>query len=181
MQKEKELLDAVKSRNFKLIEELIAKGADVNYLFETGIDPIFLAVTEKDIEMVMFLLQYNIDLGRQYDKKKFSLLHAAAESYEITELLLDKGIEVNSKDFYGNTPLFTALYYAPLKGGDYKVVELLLQHGADPYLKNRVGEILVGKKKVPMGESLSPYIVAERDENKIELELFNKYKRCQID
>ena len=90
---------------------------------------------------------------------------------------MDKGIEVDSKDFYGNTPLFTALYFAPLKGGNYDVVELLLQHGADPYLKNRVGEILVGKKKVPMGESLSPYMVAERDGNKIELELFAKYKQ----
>jgi FOG: Ankyrin repeat len=177
MQQEKELLDAVKSRNFKLIEELIKGGADVNHLFETGIDSIFWAVTEKDVEMVRFLLKYPIDLGRQYDKKKFSLLHASAESYDITKLLLDKGIEVDSKDFYGNTPLFTALYYAPLKGGTYDVVELLLQHGADPYLKNRVGEILVGKKKVPMGESLSPYMVAERDENKIELELFDKYKK----
>ncbi|MBC7450562.1 MAG: hypothetical protein H7259_03640, partial [Cytophagales bacterium] len=98
---------------------------------------------------------------------------------EIAKMLLNSGIEVDAHDIYGNTSLWTALHQARLTGGKYDVVELLLQHGADPYSKNRVGEILVGKKKEPLGESLSPFIVSTREGRQNELELFEKYKNIK--
>ena len=171
---EEELLNALKIRNFVVVEELIKKGADVNHLFETGVDPIYWAVTEDDVEMVKILLQYDIDLSRKYDKKKYSLLHYAANNYEITKLLLNNGVEVDAQEFYGNTPLWTALHEQ-----NYEVAELLLQHGADPNKKNRVGEILVGKQKQPMGVSKSPLSSSQDHGDVKALKLFEKCKNIK--
>ena len=55
-------------------------------------------------------------------------------------------------------------------------MELLLKNGADAYTKNKVGEILVGKKKQPMGVSHSPYSIALEDDDQEQLALFEKYK-----
>ncbi|KFF02250.1 hypothetical protein [Chryseobacterium luteum] len=56
-----------------------------------------------------------------------------------------------------------------------EIIELLLKHGADAYTKNKVGEILVGKKQ-PMGVSHSSYSLALEDEDQEQLNLFKKYK-----
>ncbi|MBC7451892.1 MAG: ankyrin repeat domain-containing protein, partial [Cytophagales bacterium] len=77
---EEELLNALKIRNFTVVEELIKKGADVNHLFETGVDPIYWAVTENDVEMVKLLLQHKVEISRIYDKKQYSLLHYGVEN-----------------------------------------------------------------------------------------------------
>ena len=48
--------------------------------------------------------------------------------------LLDSGVNPNTKNNWGQTPLMLALYK-----GDTEIVRLLLQHGADPNSKNRDG------------------------------------------
>jgi ankyrin repeat protein len=70
-------------------------------------------------------------------------LHAAARSgqAEAARLLLEAGADVDATDAHGNTPLGRAVYeyrnenherYAP-------VLDVLLEHGADPDKKNRSG------------------------------------------
>lgn len=171
---EDELLDAVKAKNLTLVEGLIKKGANINYLFNTGYDAISWAVTEDDVEMVKLLLRYNVDLSKKYEKKNSSLLHYASDNYEIAKLLIDSGVEIDAQDSFGNTPLWAALHHQ-----DYKVAELLLQHGADPNKKNRVGEILVGKKKQPLGETKTPFSASQDNGDVKALELFEKYKNVK--
>ena len=165
-------LDFVRAKDIANVEDLIKKGADINQLFEdVGDDAISWAVTEGDVEMVKLLLKYNVIIDREYDKKKTSLLHFACDNLEISKLLIEKGVFIDSTDYFGNTPLWAALHEQ-----NYEVAELLLQHGADPNKINRVGEILVGKKKQPLNKSKSPLTSSQDNGDVKALELFEKYK-----
>lgn len=50
--------------------------------------------------------------------------------------LVNGGADVNALDRWGNNPLWRAVYHAPATSG---IVELLLEHGADPTVKNHHG------------------------------------------
>ncbi|GAB4367220.1 MAG: hypothetical protein Kow009_04060 [Spirochaetales bacterium] len=52
---------------------------------------------------------------------------------EIARKLLEKGIDVNQRDSFGNTPLHKAVRYP-------EMVKLLLDHGAQVNAKNLMGE-----------------------------------------
>lgn len=54
--------------------------------------------------------------------------------YEVTELLVKHGANVNVADLWKFTPLHEAA-----AKGKYEIVKLLLKHGADPSKKNREG------------------------------------------
>ena len=63
-------------------------------------------------------------------------LHWAASNgnMNIVEILLDRGIDINSKDTYGNT----ALHYAAMNG-KMNIVEILVDRGIDINSKNNIG------------------------------------------
>lgn len=54
--------------------------------------------------------------------------------YEVTELLVKHGANVNVADLWKFTPLHEAA-----AKGKYEIVKLLIKHGADPTKKNRDG------------------------------------------
>lgn len=60
-----------------------------------------------------------------------NLLYFAAEYGELklAAELLELRINVDEKNDFGNTPLWTAAFNAK---GNYELVELLLRHGANP-------------------------------------------------
>ena len=53
--------------------------------------------------------------------------------------LLDSGVNPNTKNNGGQTPLMLAFKHIYPYKGDKEIVRLLLQHGADPNSKNRYG------------------------------------------
>lgn len=171
---EEQLLDAVKEKNYETVRTLLADGADVNYLRDTGMSPLLWAESENDMEMAKLLLDNGADINFRYPPRYQSLLQMAAldESEEIIKLFLKYKPDINIRDGFGNNALWSACYTNNLS-----IIELLLQHGVDAYTKNKVGEILVGKKKQPMGDSKSPYSAALEDDIKEQLAIFEKYKK----
>ena len=74
--------------------------------------------------------------GQPEENKDWSLLHSAGEGGDVSiiEIILSNGIEVNSKDSFGATPLMIAA--AKCKK---QAVDFLLSKGADPSLTTNVG------------------------------------------
>jgi len=104
------LLSATRCRDLdissKMVEALLKKGADPNYK------------------------EYYLG-----DQKRFSMpLHAACYqgNYSVAQLLLRQpGIELNTIDIDGRTPLMWAV-----ERGHEGIIDLLLEKGADPKIKN---------------------------------------------
>lgn len=171
--KNKELLDAVRENNLHKVQELHKMGADVNYEREgSGSTPLYFAVINNFLDIADFLLRNGADINHHFERGE-TVLHIIAEeeNIDMLQLFLKHHPKINAKDKFRNNPLWTACY-----SNNLEIIELLLQHGAEPYSMNRVGEILVGKKKEPMGVSISPYGAAIDDDNKEQLALFEKYK-----
>lgn len=74
----------------------------------------------------------NVDLQ---DKKGFSALHVAVlrGEYQFAEILLQHGARTDLQDIFGNNPLFR------VPRGQTAMMQLLLDHGCDPYHKNKAG------------------------------------------
>jgi ankyrin repeat protein len=62
-------------------------------------------------------------------------LHRAIDlgAEDLAAFLVSAGADVNRRDRWGNTPLWRAVYHAP---GTEAIVDLLLERGADPAVKN---------------------------------------------
>ncbi|MBP6869655.1 ankyrin repeat domain-containing protein [Candidatus Babeliales bacterium] len=127
------------------LELLIKAGADI---YSTDIFyriPLACAVQYNSIEVVKFLLKTtSITPGTSYNALLF---YAAANNYpQMALLLIEAGAQVNELSFcqgkggfniftgqvYGTRPLHTAVLY-----NSYEVVGVLLQSGANKYLKNK--------------------------------------------
>ena len=55
---------------------------------------------------------------------------------DIIQLLISNNAKIDIKDYYGNTPLFKAVFFSQ---GDTEIIKMLLSAGADPDLKNNAG------------------------------------------
>jgi len=102
---------------------LIEAGADVNIRDSESYDVLFLAVREKNVDVVKLLLDHGANAGNVYEDE-FTLLHTATiiGHNQIVKLLLSAGVSVNAQDKHG----FSALHYA-CRDGNLNIVKLLLK------------------------------------------------------
>lgn len=163
------LMVAAKKGDTFLAEQLVALGVDVNETTETQGTPFMFAVLGNHKDMAQWLLEQGADFDRVGSNGWTALTIAAAKGqvanlqwligqganaqvrdvYRFTPLLraVDNGYidaaevllslvetDVNARDEYDNT----ALHHA-VAAGDITMVSLLLEHAADPSLRNREG------------------------------------------
>ncbi|WP_246226420.1 ankyrin repeat domain-containing protein [Wolbachia endosymbiont of Madathamugadia hiepei] len=128
------LLDiAVENGCIKIVEALLAKGANVN----SGIyAPLHTAIIINNKEMVEILIKYKADVNLKNKYDGFTPLHLAVEGdhQEIAEILIKHKANVNLKDDDGLTPLHLAA-----KEGHKEMVETLIKYKANINLRGRKG------------------------------------------
>jgi hypothetical protein len=136
MEKCHELFRAIKQEDFLLVKETIE---DLNidnciiYLY-----PILThAVFSGNIEIVRLLLDRKSNINIQ-NSKGYAPLHGAVDYnfYPIVQLLLENGAIPDVQDEFGYTPLWNAVFSPKY---NIKIIELLVNCGADPDLKNVAG------------------------------------------
>lgn len=155
---------AAKASKKETSKLLLEYGADADHKNEKGRSPTFSAIAGENFEAVQFFLD-NGSSANEEDETCLTLLSYATkinrgESHlKISELLLEKGADVNAKDFDGKTPIHYLvssanvnifqlfLYFKAgvdmkdnsgekplsisLRGNNLKVVELLIKNGSD--------------------------------------------------
>ena len=126
------------SKNVKMIEFLLALGADINKPSgQESKTPLHAADTPY---LVRLLLEKgaNIDAPDTFGRSKLHRLvnySTSGEAIEIIKILIESKANVNTKDISGDTPLISAA-----AGADHQGVQLLLGNGADLSACNKRGE-----------------------------------------
>ena len=85
------------------------------------------------------------------DKLQRNLLYLAARNgyFNITEYLLNKGIDINETQSTGSTALHGAAYY-----GQELVIQLLIEHGINTKIRNKFGSTAADEAKTPLIKEL---------------------------
>jgi ankyrin repeat protein len=133
---------AVYSGDVHAMEELHAKGADINskaLMFGTDTDSTMsIAVERGEPAMIEALMRRGASIDGPDPDNGLPFLSTAIFKNDIdtARLLIRKGADVNYKDALGFTPLHWA---ANVDFGDTAVLELLLKAGANPAARNGDG------------------------------------------
>jgi uncharacterized protein len=127
------LILALRGGAFDAADALLkAPNVDVNALNDAGESALMMAALKGQADWSQRL----IERGASIDKQGWSPIHYAATGPDtsVVKLLLDKGAPIDARSPNGSTPLMMAAQY-----GAEASVDLLLQRGADPRLRNERG------------------------------------------
>ncbi len=126
------LAAAMEARDRAAVRALLRRGAGVE-VASPGFTPLLFAVREDgDPELVRWLLDRGADVDGRGQGDTTPLIVAGRD--EVRRELLRRGARVDAQDSAGNTALMLAAWT-----GDATGVRTLLEHGADPNLRNRRG------------------------------------------
>ena len=122
---------------------LLAHGADARAVDDTGKPPIVYAAASGSLDIVRQLLAKNIDLNARYANDLTLLIWASgpdqsvaeAQALEVVSYLVSTGAHIDDRDDRGRTALMTAA-----EGNHADIAKLLLNHGADPSLRDKAGK-----------------------------------------
>lgn len=122
------LWDGVYKNNYKKVEEAFKEGADVNMKHDNGVWFLLVASGHGNARTVNLLLEKGIDVNitdvYDYNNNNTALSTAVINAkYDVVELLLEKGADINKENNNGDTPLIHAIKFE-----DYDMVQLLLEH-----------------------------------------------------
>ncbi len=118
---------AVEQRDVGAVRAMLDRGVAVDATDDNGDTALIRAAIMGDAELVSLLLAHHAD-AKHADRNGATALHFAIDDRAKTEALLAAGANPNAADNTGYTPLMTAAN----RGAGGEVVELLLDHGADP-------------------------------------------------
>ena len=107
-----------------VVEELVARGADIDEVDYNDYTPLMLAADGNDIEMAHLLIDNGANVGAH---GAMALRYAAnSNAVEIAKLLIDNGVNVNETPTGGSTALFNAAWE-----NAFDTAKLLIESGAN--------------------------------------------------
>lgn len=122
----------------ELIKFLLEKGADINYVNDIGRFPLLYTYMYNKISCAKILIDAGADINIKFETRSLLYYAVANSSTELIELLMSKGVGLNTESSPDFTPLTQATWLS-----DQKIVEFLLKNGADPLVKNARGKIAI--------------------------------------
>jgi ankyrin repeat protein len=135
-----------------VVRSLLKCGADVDTPGYGDQSSLQFASIKGHLDIVLYLLNHGADAKFRDANYRTPLDHAAAGGHlEIVRVLLGHSADVHSKDKTGSTPLSNAIFFGRLKGDHAQIVQLFLEHGANPNTRNN-------KHQAPLHLVSSPHL-----------------------
>lgn len=128
-----QLLAAAQEGDTPDVQNLLARGADINSRGPSGNTPLMAAALTGRTDTLRLLLERGADVHARGNTGRTALMEAALEGYaDAVKVLIDSGADVDAKDEGGWTALFWAAF-----AQRRAVVRILLEKGADANSKNK--------------------------------------------
>ncbi|XP_065079048.1 uncharacterized protein LOC135702019 [Ochlerotatus camptorhynchus] len=123
---------AMYTNSFKLMKLLFKHGAKISYPLSSDFQPINMAILNRNIPMLNFLLKNGVDVSCA----PLCFINAVyAQSKEVVRILVGAGSKhINHKDEFCQTALHLCA-----DRDEYEIARELIRHGADINAKNRSG------------------------------------------
>jgi hypothetical protein len=136
------LMFAAESGHVEFVQELTAKGAEVNKSnIKCKMTAVMYAAKEGQTEVVKLLLARGASVDAKDANGRTALMKAAYNGHtEVVKLLLSQGASVDAKNANGSTALMKAAF-----NGHIEVVKLLLAQGASVDAKDAEGATALTK------------------------------------
>ncbi|KAL3269596.1 hypothetical protein HHI36_008660 [Cryptolaemus montrouzieri] len=131
------LVQAIRENDMKMSNLLLHLGANINnHLMFSKKTPLMIAVNHGYFDLTKFLVNKGASI-QDVDINGLGLLHNAVDTgnFEMVEYFVGLGLDVNARDKHGLTPLLRAVILEV----DNRIVEFLLQNGADESICDRNG------------------------------------------
>ncbi len=118
------------------VKSCLDHGVDVNSRGQGGMSPLVVASRNGHLDVVKYLVEHGANVNDADNMLRKSPLLAASFSrrQDVVEYLLGKGANINAQAHNGFTPLNDAAAI-----GDFGIVKYLVEHGADPQIKDLAG------------------------------------------
>ena len=135
------LIASSKNGEYAQVKELIKQGADVNGFDYKGFSPLIRAALNNHYEIVKYLVNHGANVNFKNNAGYTALHKASYRGYpKIVEYLLKNGANVDSLNSHGSTPLLLSVdFYLAGKLNSIDTISILLDHGANPNLKDSFG------------------------------------------
>lgn len=133
---QEQLIKSIENNNISQLTNALLKGANVNIKNDNGESPLELAYRGRNEKIIRLILEAGANVNEKDEEGGYTLLMRGVEylpyiSIEIAQLLISKGIDINTEDKVGNTALSLALSYPDPDGGqNLALTYLLLNEGA---------------------------------------------------
>ncbi len=125
---------------------LIAAGADVNARNHVGYAPLHYSLS---VALSGLLIEKGADVNARNNEGRTPLHYAVwhDNKTELVSLLIEKGADLNARHEVGMTPLHEAVWF-----NSPNAVRLLLQKGANPFIKDNHGRTPLALARVKVDE-----------------------------
>lgn len=156
------LHDAAESGDPEYMKMLIEAGADLEAADENGWTPLMAAANTTHTECVRLLLNAGADVHKMDWKDGQSSLLYSLKDRKILNMLIEAGLDINSKDSSGNTVLMQTLELRPYTTSGVESALMLIEAGVDVNAANNHGVTALMKLVCSglMNKEVIPVIIA---------------------
>lgn len=125
----------------EVVKALVEKGADINIKDEKGRTALHYAAKWSKPEIIKYLVSKGADINERTVSNATPLMYATSQgSFETVKTIIDLGADINAKDHKDNTALHWAAAGQQPQEEKQKILQLLIDKGADISAVNTYGQ-----------------------------------------
>jgi len=141
----KDIFKAIKDHNNTLLDEVLPT-VDIEMRDKRNYSLLWRAIISKNLYAVDQILQQGADINTKDNNNHHTPIYYATinNMSALLKVLIKHGVDVNSKNQFGNYVLSTSMQGCK----NFETITLLLDYGANPYLKDKRGKTVFDKEPV---------------------------------
>jgi len=140
-----DIFKAIKDHNNTLFDDILPT-VDIEMKDKRNYSLLWRAIVSKNLYAVDQILQQGVDINTKDNNNHHTPIYFATinNNSALLKVLLKHGVDVNSKNQFGSYVLSTSMQ----RCDNFEAIALLLDNGANPYLKDKRGKTIFDKEPI---------------------------------